>query len=140
MSRRSIEYVASIFLILVVLTISGSPLIWLHKSCIRDYTIVVYYLAQLGLFVFLGTLLGFCDRFICEIRKNGSWKVDVRKITIWGIPIGLFACSYLIYYGFNISGITNYFAFIVNTESGQVVAAQIIFGYVLITSFYKKTG
>ena len=111
----------------------------LHKSGIKSFTLTPFYLAQLGLFFIVGALLGFCDHFAYEIKKSGAWKVDIHKITILGIPIGLVACSYLIYFGIDITWmIKKLFAYIVNVEVGQVVAAQIILGYVLITSFYKK--
>jgi hypothetical protein len=128
-----------LLLLFVLLIISGSPLILLHESGIRSYKLTPFYLAQLGLFVIIGALLGFCGHFAYEIKKRGSWRVDIRKITILGIPIGLVACSYLIYFGIDIPWmVKNLFAYIVNVEAGQVVGAQIILGYVLITSFYKK--
>lgn len=139
MSKPSILYFVCTSIILTVLTISGYPLILIHKSCIREYIITPYYLAQLGLFVFYGILLGFCDRFIYEVKKNGPWKLDVSKILLFGIPVGLFACSPLIYHGVNVTGLTSsVITYIVNTDAGQIVAAQMILGYVLITSFYKK--
>ncbi|MEN6324614.1 MAG: hypothetical protein ABFD18_00165 [Syntrophomonas sp.] len=75
---------------------------------------------------------------------RGKTNLSVRKIAdllgIWGIPIGLIACSYLIYFSNNVPGIIyNIIIYIVHLESGHVVAAQIILGYVLITSFYKRT-
>jgi len=134
MSKNSISYLVRVFLLLVVLTISVPLLMWLKASAIN-----LFYLGQLGLFVFVGMILGFCDRFIFEMKKSGSWGIDVLKISILGIPIGLVACSYLIYFSIHIPGIIhNIFVNVVNIESGQVVAAQIILGYVLITSFCKK--
>ena len=135
-SRRSMVNLAWVSLMLIVLIISGSPLVWLHKVCIGQYAVISYYFALFGFFVFLGALLGFY-----VIDQKGSWEVDIPKIIIWGIPIGLFACSYLIYHGINMPGLANQlFAYIVNTDSGQVVAAQVILGYVLITSCYKTNG
>lgn len=63
-----------------------------------------YYFAQLVLFAFVGILLGFYDYFVYEIGKTGSWAIDVPKISILGIPIGLTACSYLIYWSISFSG------------------------------------
>ncbi|MDD4411945.1 MAG: hypothetical protein WC147_06125 [Syntrophomonas sp.] len=139
MSRRLRVYLAFLLLLLVLLIISGPPLMLLHESGIKSYTLIHFYLAQLGLFVIVGALLGICGHFAYEIKKSGSWKVDIPKITILGIPLGLVACSYLIYFGIDIPWmIKKVFAYIVNIEVGQVVAAQIILGYVVISSFYKK--
>jgi|GEM_PF-2669054 len=141
MPKSSISYLACIFLIFIALTISAPLLMWFKTSGIRLYTITPFYLVQLGLFIFVGMILGFCDSFIYEMKKSGIWAIDVRKISILGIPIGVVACSHLIYFSIHIPGIIhNIFANVVNVESGQVVAAQIILGYVLITSFYKKTA
>jgi len=139
MPKRSIEYLVRMFLILIVLTISGFMLMMLKTTGIELLSLTQYYFAQLMLFAFVGILLGFYDYFVYEIGKTGSWAIDVPKISILGIPIGLTACSYLIYWSISFSGtIHNIFTKIVSIDSGQVVAAQIILGYILITSFYKR--
>ncbi|MEN6327565.1 MAG: hypothetical protein ABFD18_15345 [Syntrophomonas sp.] len=137
MSKKSLKYMTSIFLLLVVLGVSGPLLMNLKRAGLESANLTTLYLAQLGIYVFVGIILGFCD-FINKMENRGSWRADVGKIIIWGIPMGLVACSYLIYYT-NIPGINIISTYIVNMECGQVAVTQVILGYVLITSFYKKT-
>lgn len=138
MSRKIVVYLVYISVIIVVLTIIGLPLMWLHEECSRNYILINYYVAQFAAFMFLGILLGFCERFIYEYKKEGLWKVDVPRIIIGGVPIGCLAASYLIYYSNILGFINNISSYMVNTDLGQVVVAQVILGYIIITSFYKK--
>lgn len=141
MLRRSFFYLAWVFLIIIVLIISGPQLLWIRTSCIREYAMCPYFMAQFGLFLLIGIMLGFSDRLGHEIKKKGSWGIDICKIIFCGIPIALFACSNLFYYGINVPVITNFISsYIIHIDSGQIVASQIILGFVLITSFFKKTS
>lgn len=119
--------------------ISGVLLVELKASSGELLLTTQFYLAQFGLFVFIGILLGFCDGTVSEVHRSGHWKIHGRRIGIIGIPVGVLACSYIIYWITDIPGVVhNLFAAVLSIDCGQVVAAQVILGYILVTSFYKK--
>ncbi len=144
MAKKILLYLVSVSLIIILLWHSGLLLKELHAEYRQDFTLLLkYYGVQWGLFVSIGILFGFCQRFIYEFKKPGSWQVDIAKIIIWGLPLGLVASSYLIFHSYNvitaefIRYIPNY---MVNIEWGPIVVAQVMLGYVIITSFYKKSN
>ncbi|HCF50834.1 MAG TPA: hypothetical protein DER60_11165 [Syntrophomonas sp.] len=137
MRRNPIVYLVYMFLITIILTTSQIPLAHIKLLSIQSYALTLFYLAQFVLYLLIGIILGFCEHLLFEIHKSGVWRINFQKFFILGIPLGLIASSYLFYFQTEIPFIINLFSFIVNTESGQVVVAQSILGYTLITSFFK---
>ena len=140
MSRKVVQYLLSVLLLIILLWYSGLQLKILHEECAWEF-IMKYFWVQWGVFVSIGILFGFLERFIYEFEKTGSWKVDIAKITIWGLPLLWVASSYLIYYSGITTGFISYIPFyMVSIELGPIVVAQVMLGYVIISSFYKKAN
>ncbi|MFT8351264.1 hypothetical protein [Clostridium saccharoperbutylacetonicum] len=90
--------------------------------------------------VAIGLALGM-EHLINEIKKEGTWKPNLPKIILMGIPSLYFSFAYLVGYCNNeflqktilFYPITNLF----NYDSSFISVSQIILGYIIITSFYR---
>ncbi|ROR22118.1 hypothetical protein EDD66_11730 [Mobilisporobacter senegalensis] len=85
--------------------------------------------------VLIGILLGM-DHFMNEIKKEGSWHINLPKIELLGIPSLLFSLTFL----FGYMGLTFANRLLSQTSSleGNYIAVfQIIFGFTCITCLYK---
>ncbi len=85
--------------------------------------------------LFIGVSLGI-EHFIIEFKKSGSWKINLPKFFIVGIPSLFFSFTH------HYTSINNLFAqtkLLKYTSLGTnfVPIFQIVLGYVLITCFYK---
>lgn len=86
----------------------------------------------------MGLLLGF-DCFITQFKKEGSWKVNIHKIILMVIPSLYLGLATFIYYG-NIPVISLPLEIVFknsNLYMNFTSVFQLIFGYLIITSFYK---
>jgi hypothetical protein len=75
-----------------------------------------------------------------EYKKIGRWKINFPKIILMGIPTFYFSISYFLLYSKNqfINNIIAYPIFrLMHSGSGFITIFQIIFGYIIITSFFK---
>lgn len=100
--------------------------------------------------VIIGTLIGVIiglEHFFRERKKEGTWKANLPKLILVGLPALFFASNYLYFYSDNF--LRN---ILVKCLEGHTIAVslwnylylahfttifQIILGYVIITSFYK---
>ncbi|GAA0182129.1 hypothetical protein SH2C18_45620 [Clostridium sediminicola] len=87
----------------------------------------------------IGLLLGI-EYFISEIKKEGLWKLNFPKIILLGVPSLYFSITQFAVYcknqfWQNIIGFP-WLKLQINSSS-YVTLFQLIFGYVIITSFYK---
>lgn len=96
------------------------------------YLLIANYVINL----FIGLILGL-DNFIAEIKKEGSWKINLPKLLIVAIPSLYFSASVVIYYMTD-----NFFS----VPAGLLIKSgntkfmdifQLILGYSIITSLYK---
>ncbi|KHE72805.1 hypothetical protein [Halobacillus sp. BBL2006] len=79
--------------------------------------------------------IGFILGFRCwneQRKREGSWKLDKIRISIIGIPSLYFL---LIPYMIKVEPL---FPLIMITNSSLSAAIQVVFGYILVTSFYKE--
>ena len=85
---------------------------------------------------FFGFVLGL-KTFNNERKKGGNWKIDLLRIVILGIPsfiIGL----YNVFLFWSYVWAANFTAMILFDFSSFQLLMQILFGYAIITSFYKE--
>ncbi|EHI99262.1 hypothetical protein CDLVIII_2661 [Clostridium sp. DL-VIII] len=90
--------------------------------------------------VAIGLILGI-EYLINEVKKEGILKLNLPKIIIMGVPSMYFSFAYLIGYCNNefiqktllSYPIINLFDY----DSSFISVSQIIFGYIIITSFYR---
>ncbi|MFZ7120990.1 MAG: hypothetical protein ACOWWH_08590 [Eubacteriaceae bacterium] len=83
------------------------------------------------MYIIFGMILGI-EYLLNQKKLEGKWKINLSKLLIMGIPSLFFASHHYI----TIVGI-NIFPTILN--SMFLILWQILFGYVVVTSFYKDT-
>jgi len=96
-----------------------------HSAMLYDFFSQAYISAII--FFILGVILGI-PNLISEIKKEGKWKVNLPRLILIGIP-SLFLSLQIIF-----TIILQRLIFFYVSPS----IFQIIFGYILITSFYKE--
>lgn len=85
-----------------------------------------------------GAILGL-ESFIKERKKNGRWRINYMNLILLGIPsliVGystVMAFSGLLFMG-------NFMATVIYDYETYKHMMQILFGYAIVTSFYKQTG
>jgi hypothetical protein len=84
----------------------------------------------------IGLLLGL-EHLICEIRKEGTWIINLPKVVLMVIPSLYFSLAMFIYYN-NITVLSFSIGVLIEGGSGFIHAFQIILGHSIITSFYKN--
>ena len=91
------------------------------------------------IFVILGVLLG-AEKFILERRKEGHWEVNLPKVIFLGFPLLYFSFGFFLNYlpvPFVYQYVTYSLRFFVEGNSSFWSIFQMLFGYVVVTSFYK---
>jgi len=112
---------------------------------LETQTADVSYLCIRLLLIFLvysvcGALLG-SESFLKEKSRKGRWSVEISKILVLGIPSAFIGLYYILYYIFNyVLQITFLIQFnlVFLDFPAFVIIMQILFGYTVITSFYKN--
>ncbi len=79
----------------------------------------------------IGLFLGF-EYLILEYRKEGVWKVNLPKLILMVIPSLCISISWVLYYYGN-----NPAFLLIKNSFGFVHIAPVVFGFSLITCFYK---
>jgi len=100
------------------------------------------YLQNILIIIFyggIGLLLGL-EHLIPEIRKEGTWVMNIPKLLLMGIPSLYFSLAVFIYYSSNqlVRNISYPIGILLNSNQGFIWVFPVILGYSIITSFYKK--
>lgn len=90
----------------------------------------------------VGAVLGL-DYIVNEIKKAGSWKINLPKMILMVIPSLYFSMSFFAMYQFVENAIYKkltypMFIFFENNSS-FIIVSQLMLGYLSITSFYKQS-
>ncbi|NLT96289.1 MAG: hypothetical protein GXW85_12320 [Clostridia bacterium] len=110
----------------------------------QTFRVNLYYLAAAALVnIGIGIFLGL-EHLISEIKKTGTWKVNVPKIILMGLPSLYFSMVNFIIYG-NIEFLRKalvepFWDFFFKFGTNYAPVFQIILGFVIITGFYKHNG
>ena len=134
------KYFVYIILIFVMIYLreyigSQSRAYWAREFHYNIYIITINVLITVG----IGLLLGI-DQLINEIKKVGTWKINLPKIIIVGLPSLYFSFSYVLLYSNNyfLHDIISYPSLkLLMYGASYLPLFQLILGYVFITSFYK---
>lgn len=105
----------------------------------NTFEFLPYLLWSTVIFVVLGALLGL-EKFILERRKEGHWEVNLPKAIFLGIPLLYLAFGFFLNYcplEFVNQTLTYPLRFFLMSDSNFLAIFQIIFGYVVVTSFDK---
>ncbi len=98
------------------------------------------YILEIVIYVSLGLLLGL-EHFIHEMKKSGTLKINITKLVLLGIPSLYFSLYIFIYFGvgrFLPNVLTYPIATLIRNGTKFMNVFQLILGYSIITSFYKK--
>jgi hypothetical protein len=96
----------------------------LYKPLYLQYNLITFAFCSL-----IGVAIGM-EYFLKEKKAKGRWKVNIPKLVLMGLPSLCFS--------FNINGILGRpLEFLLNSDLNLMIVFQVIFGYVIITSFYK---
>jgi hypothetical protein len=91
------------------------------------------------IFIVLGLLLGL-ETFLLETRKEGTWRVNLPKIILLGVPTLYFSLGIFIMYlplSFIQQTLSYPLQFFLEGSTHFLSIFQVIFGYIVITSFTK---
>jgi len=100
------------------------------------------YLQNILMIIFyggIGLLLGL-EYLIHEIKKEGTWVMNVPKFLLMGIPSLYFSLAVFIYYSSNqlVRNISYPIGILLTSNQSFIWVFPVILGYSIITSFYKK--
>jgi hypothetical protein len=126
--------------LILVMVFWGHHIIGVYKQSIeKNYDFRPYYLNILMIIFYgaIGLLLGL-EHLICEIKKEGTWTINLPKIVLMVIPSLYFSLAMFIYYN-NITILSFPIGVLIENSSDFINAFQIILGYSIITSFYKNS-
>jgi len=127
-------------LLLVAYVVCGHLVLeYLNGQRIKTFVLLPYEICSTIIYLVGGMLLGL-ETFIIEIKKKGSWKVNWPKAIFLGIPLlylafGVFIGHIPIAF---IRQILEYpYLMLYVSKINLVPIFQVVFGYILITSFMK---
>lgn len=140
--NKWLKYLGYILLIVVLIYLDGH--VGYKQKNYQEQTFnlsLSYFVISMIIKIGIGLLLGL-EHISNEMKKEGSWKINLPKILLMVIPSLYFSMSYFFMYLYNdnlIYGILTYPASLfMRNGSGYIIIFQLLFGYLFITSFYKQ--
>ncbi|WP_227847970.1 hypothetical protein [Clostridioides sp. ZZV15-6598] len=138
--KKSVRYFLFL-IILVILYLLAVKLNFYHYSQTRtDFALNFNRLIFINLISCgpIGFLLGF-ESFLNEYRKSGGWNIDVPRLIILCLPFLLLSAMPILIFNFGIGRLPIVGSIIItDNKLLSITIFNILFGYFLITSFYKK--
>lgn len=138
------KYFIYIVLIIVVVFLGQHVIESVKKYAEATFDINLYFQNALMIIFYggIGLLLGL-EHLVYEMKKEGKWKINFPKLVLMGIPSLYFSLAFFLYYSNNqfVQNILSYpITLLLNTSTSFLSVFQLIFGYSIITSFYKYNG
>lgn len=132
--KNWIGYIIYLLLLICYILASHQLIEQLTSQTKMTYKAYPLILGRTIIFILFGMLLGL-DYIVREIKKEGKWKINLSKIILIGLPSAYIVTCYLMWLN-GISFIVTHFIFILSTADFST-AVDILFGYTVISSFYK---
>ncbi|MGE5627912.1 MAG: hypothetical protein ACM3X7_07315 [Solirubrobacterales bacterium] len=133
-TKKYIFILLAMVLVLIALIVGENNVQHIEESVLGVYSMRGACSYQFMIYSITGMIFGF-EKFLDERKKCGSWRIDNYKLLIIGLPSFLIGIFNVMFYTFN------FFPPIINLvliNHGQFISfMQMVFGYVIITSFYK---
>ena len=138
MKKVYLRYFTYILLIFLYLTCREYAIKKMNHTSFEDtiHSHVIMLLLNIGVGIILGL-----ERFTKEIKKDGLWKIYWPKVILMTIPLFYFSFAPLLQFLRNetirealLLPFNSFFQISINF----IPILQIMFGYFLITDFYKK--
>jgi hypothetical protein len=141
-NKSWLKYFFILILILIVVFLGDYVFDNMRRTAQMTYKFNPYTenLLMIAFYGCIGLLLGL-EHLIEEIKKVGMWKINIPKLIFITIPSLYFSLDIFLYYN-RIEFVRNVLAYpigILMSNSASITAVfQLILGYSIITSFYKK--
>lgn len=122
--------------LILIIVFWGQHIFGVYKQSVqKGFNYRPYYLNILTIIFYggIGLLLGL-EHLICEIKKEGTWIVNLPKIVLMAIPSLYFSLAMFIYFN-NIPFLSFPIGVLIKDGTAFINAFQIILGYSIITSF-----
>jgi hypothetical protein len=126
--------------LILIIVFWGQHIFGVYKRGVqKGFNYRPYYLNVLTIIFYsgIGLLLGL-EHLICEIKKEGTWIVNLPKIVLMAIPSLYFSLAMFIYFN-NIPFLSFPIVVLIKDGTAFINAFQVILGYSIITSFYKDS-
>ncbi len=134
-ARISVGYIVYLVVLAGAVTEGHKLLEWLDAQISRTYSSMPYVLWIPVVYFALG-LLGGSDFVVRQLAVKGRWRVEIRRLLIIGIPCAVIA-AFSLPISSGIQATLPQFVFTVLANRYVPVAADVLLGYTIITSFYK---
>ena len=98
------------------------------------------YIFEIAIYISIGVFLGL-DHFLQEIKKIGHLKINIPKLIVLGMPSLYFSFYLFVYFGIGRyfpNVFTHPIAILLRNHTDFMHIFQLILGYTVITSLYKK--
>lgn len=138
MKRKTGEYIillVAMGLLLYGLSVSDSFVKAHEYSWMGHYSSYITFILQFIIYCVAGMTFGL-EKFLSEKKRKGRWSINLYKLLILGIPSFLIGIYIILY--FTLQFIPPLISLIFVNFSLFVNFMQMIFGYTVVTSFYKS--
>lgn len=90
-------------------------------------------------YILLGLILGL-ENMIQEKKKEGIWKINIKRLLIIGLPMLILSIFPFIYYGFGLTVIPYKFIMLIMQKDNITIRIMsgVILGYTIINSFIRQ--
>lgn len=131
-TSKVLAYILYIVILLGSLALASWAMFMIQIWVGRHFTPIPGFIGYSVISIFLGLILGL-EHITKEFRKDGRWTVNIVRLIIMGVPSGIFAFYLVLVFTLPIA----FPPFITNTTLFHMFSG-LVFGYTIITSFYKK--
>ena len=142
MKNKILQYIIAIlFLVVIVQMYSFTYVRYLKAwpesmisimSSWTDFSLKHFYLLLIN--IFMGSMFGL-ELLLRNIKKDGSWQVDIKRLLILGVPLSLLSVEYFNFVLWNdLAGIGVRYLMV----PGRETFFRFMLGYIIITSFNKN--
>jgi hypothetical protein len=136
-----LRYFIYAVVLICYLTISNSLLRYLIEQRGITFSILPLMIWSTIIFTIFGVLLGL-EKLVLEIRKEGKWKINLPKVIFLGVPSLYFSIGTTLVYSSEVfvqQTISSPIIFFIRGGSTNLLSVfQIVLGYVVVTSLFKK--
>lgn len=135
-----IKYLIIISCIITAIFLANHIIFVMKKTILTTYTGLFQYNGIMLLFYgAIGLFFGL-EHLIREWKSKGTWALDIPRLVLIGIPSLYFSMGFFIFYSrlINLSFLIQPLKILMYNSTLYIGIFQMVFGYTIITSFYKK--
>jgi hypothetical protein len=135
MDRKTKKYIILLLAITLLFFILGitDSLVNATKG-LGLFSMYRFLILQFAVYCAAGMIFGL-ENLLNERNQNGCWKINLSRLSIIGIPSFIIGIYYILYYTFIF--IPPFISLIFINYGLFVNLMQMLFGYTVVTSFYK---